>query len=70
MPDPGEFEMHLQSIAQEIASVEGVTSVAPDGDRAFIVETIEGDLSAFKPHLKPILQDHFEFARISSLDPL
>jgi len=48
-------------------AIEGITNVSVDGDRVLLIETSGQDLQAVKAKLKPFLQRHFEFVRLSSL---
>ena len=70
MPTPDEFEMHFHAIAQDIEILNGVADVTHQGDRALMITTDGLDLKTLKDSLKPILQYHFDYVRISSIDPL
>ena len=67
MPEPGEFELHFRAIAQDVSALEGVSVVSRQDERTLIITTDGLDLEALKSGLKPVLQCHFQYARLSGI---
>lgn len=66
-PEEGEFERHLQAVAEDVASIEGVTSVTNSEHRQIDITATSIKLENLRAALKPILQHHFQFLRVSKL---
>ena len=67
LPDEGEFEMHYQAIADDIATIAGVTSATTSEGNQIHIHTVDADLETLKIELKPFLLHHFQYLRISKL---
>ncbi len=70
MPEPEEYEIHFQAIAQDLASLEGVINISSEADRILFITTNSLSLKALKAGLKPILQNHYQYIRMSKIDSL
>lgn len=66
-PDPGDFEIHLRAISQDLAAIERVTRVSFERERVLFIETDEQELQVIKSKLKPILQHHYDFLRLLTI---
>lgn len=69
LPEPGEYGSHFQAAAQDIQGLAGVLDATAQDDYAMVVTTSGLEINEFKAGLKPVLQHHFEFLRIASIEP-
>lgn len=65
-PEEGDFETHFHAIIQDIEQVTGTISATSLANHQIDV-TSDQSLESFKAALKPILQHHFEYIRMSEI---
>ena len=68
LPEADEFETHLHAITQDIIGLLGVTEVASHEKNILVVATQGVDLQTLKAEIKPFLQHHFQYFRISRIE--
>lgn len=70
LQEPDEVDAYFQAMTQEIAALDGVTGVSSHEGMILIITTSELDLASLKSKLKVVLDDFYEYVRISDISPV
>lgn len=70
LPEADEFEMSLQAIAHEVKELAGVTDLSAHEGNDLTLTVQDLDVKTLKAELKPLLQHHFQYLRISAIEAL